>query len=465
MTDQPVAADSPRDSAVAETPAADSPTAEAPAADYALLGDADDVIGYLREHDLLHLLAGPSGENGAEPADGNAEPVDAGIVVHEVTAGNMNRVFIARRGGRGVAVKQAPPWVQVAGPDWPADPSRSAAEARAYDYLARLTPEAVPTIHYFDQDQHVLVMEDLSDLEVLRDFFVAEVASSGPGGSPALGGTGIDIAAVGEVVGRFIGELSFATSDIGMGSADRKALIAAAVNPDLCRMTEDVLLDEPYREHEHNKIPAGFEADARALYANTELRRELSVLRHRFMSCAQALLHGDLHSGSVMVGRRDLAQVTTVFDPEFSFVGPIGFDLGLFWSNLSIAADAARAVGLDSLAWQRDAAIGTSWGAFVSAWRKHWSERADTVFSDDYLEVLLAEVFSDAVGYAGIESVRRVVGYSHAADLESLPDWARAGAQRVVLNRAVRWITGRHDYASPAELTGAVLSPAGTTTE
>jgi 5-methylthioribose kinase len=43
-------------------------------------------------------------------------------------------------------------------------------------------------------------------------------------------------------------------------------------------------------------------------------------LKWVFLTRAEALLHGDLHTGSVMVTESD----TRVIDPEFAFFGPIG---------------------------------------------------------------------------------------------------------------------------------------------
>lgn len=47
----------------------------------------------------------------------------------------------------------------------------------------------------------------------------------------------------------------------------------------------------------------------------------------------QALLHGDLHTGSVMV----TPEATVVIDSEFSFYGPMGFDIGALLSNLLLS--------------------------------------------------------------------------------------------------------------------------------
>lgn len=53
----------------------------------------------------------------------------------------------------------------------------------------------------------------------------------------------------------------------------------------------------------------------------------------RFCERSQALLHGDLHTGSVMVTHDS----TQVIDPEFGFYGPMGFDTGAFLGNLILA--------------------------------------------------------------------------------------------------------------------------------
>ena len=58
-----------------------------------------------------------------------------------------------------------------------------------------------------------------------------------------------------------------------------------------------------------------------------------SCLPFRFCERAQALIHGDLHTGSVMVTRES----TQVIDPEFAFYGPMGFDIGAFLGNLILA--------------------------------------------------------------------------------------------------------------------------------
>ncbi|WP_329246451.1 S-methyl-5-thioribose kinase [Streptomyces sp. NBC_01478] len=353
------------------------------------------------------------------------------IHVREVSDGNMNRVFLASNadGSHRLAIKQALPWVRVAGPSWPMSPERADAEARAYEQVARVAPDKIPAIHGYDADNYALVMEDMSDLEVLRTV-LNEGASYGPDTSARIG--------------EFVAQLAFATSDFGMSSADRKALIATSVSPELCKITEDVVLSEPYIEHEHNHWLPELADLAAEFRADTRLRTEVADLRYTFMTSAQALLHGDLHTGSVMVGEREGAPVVRVFDPEFSFVGPIGYDLGLYWANVLVSEERARELGTLS---DHGDQLRLSWAAFETEFRRLWSTRVDTFFDDAYLDRFLSRVWTDSVGYAGTEIVRRIIGFAHLTDLTTLPDPAPASRRTLLLGREL--IVRRAELTSP----------------
>jgi 5-methylthioribose kinase len=398
-------------------------------APYDLLVTRDDVVDYLVGAGFLPRLATTAAE----------------VEVTDVTAGNMNRVFIAHGPLGSLAVKQAPPWVQAVGPDWPIDPNRIASEARAYKMLAELTPSSVPSVDPVDLDRYVLVMEDLSDLTVLRDALVRQVADSVAGTDP----TPIDFVELGDVVGRFSAELSLATSQVGLDSQAHAELVRTAANPELCALTVDAVLSEPYRLNDHNHWIPELDAEVRGMYTDTELLAAVDRVQEIFATRAEALIHGDLHSGSLMIGERDGAQATKIFDPEFSFVGPIGMDLGLFWANLTLASIAAHRVGAENLAAERTAAIPSSWRAFVTVVTDRWPSR---VAAPDGLELdaWLARIRADAWRFAGVEAVRRVAGYSHAADFTSLPAEHIPAAYADLLGRARTWIIAGTDESDGA---------------
>ncbi len=88
--------------------------------------------------------------------------------------GNLNVVWRVPGAGRSVIVKYAPPYI-AADPDTPLDPSRLTIEARCLDALgpdgrlSGLSQSAVrpPRVLDFNDDGHVLVMEDLGDRPTL----------------------------------------------------------------------------------------------------------------------------------------------------------------------------------------------------------------------------------------------------------------------------------------------------------
>jgi 5-methylthioribose kinase len=380
--------------------------------------ETDDIPGYLHER-------------------GHWENPDD-ITVREVSDGNINRVFLASdaAGTRSLALKQALPWVRVAGPSWPLSPDRADAEARAYEQLAKVTPDEIPGIHGYDPENYALVMEDLSDLEVLRTL-LNEGAPYGPETSPQIG--------------RLVARLSFATSDFGMSSAERKALIAVSVNPELCKITEDVVLSEPYIEHEHNHWHEGVADLAAEFRADGRLRTEVADLRHVFMTSAQALLHGDLHTGSIMVGERQGAPVVRVFDPEFSFVGPIGFDLGLYWANALVSEE--RACALGTLSDHADQ-LRLSWEAFEEEFRRLWETRVDTFFDDAYLDRFLARVWTESLGFAGTEIIRRIIGFAHLTDLTTLENPVEASRRALLIGREL--VVHRGELKNPSDVRAVV---------
>lgn len=392
---------------------------------YALLSPAD-IPAYLRSRELLPLLGGDPG-------------VADDLAVREVSDGNLNRIFLVRRAAEpdapGLAVKQALPWVRVHGESWPLTPYRAAAEARAYEHLAEIAPEFIPAFHDYDPGTFTLILEDVGQLRVLR---AATIEGRSPG-------------RVGRAVGVFVARLAFATSDFGMPSRDRKRLIAESVNPELCELTEAMILGEPYVEHEHNRYHPALDPLVAELRADRALRREVGLLRHAFMTKAEALLHGDLHSGSIMVGGPDGDGRVAIIDPEFSFVGPIGFDLGLFWANAFIAAVRADVLGDPALAAEHLAQVGLSWAAFAGEFRRLWPSRVDDVFDDGFLAAFLAGVRRDGLGFAGAEAMRRVIGYAHAADIDTLadPERARAAARVARLSRTL--IVRRAELGGPGE--------------
>jgi len=122
--------------------------------------------------------------------------------------GNLNVVWRVPGAERSVIVKYAPPYI-AADPDTPLDPSRLTIEARCLNalgegHLAGVTQPSMctPRVLDFNEDDHVLIMEDLGEVPTLgrwlRERDPATVRTA-----PMLG----------ERLGTFLGDLHAATCD------------------------------------------------------------------------------------------------------------------------------------------------------------------------------------------------------------------------------------------------------------
>jgi 5-methylthioribose kinase len=343
--------------------------------------------------------------------------------VRELSDGNLNLVFLLRdASGGGVVLKQALPYVRV-DPTWPMTPERARHEALALRVHGELAPGLVPLLYGYDAERYVLALEDLSDHVVWRTALNRGERHEGAAGD----------------LGRYVARAAFGSSVLGRDPLEQKLLLADAVNPELCQITEDLVLTEPFVEHEHNVYLPQLAGDVRALAEDPVVRRRIGLAKVAFMTKAQALLHGDLHTGSVLV-RAALGggpRSTRAFDSEFAFYGPIGFDIGTLWANFLLAAARALALGDGEQAGWLLGLLDEAWSAFEAELRALWPQRHDPrVLDDDVLEDLLDEIGVDALAFAAAETTRRIIGFAKVTDVESLPEGPRVGAARGALAAA-----------------------------
>jgi 5-methylthioribose kinase len=369
----------------------------------------EDVPAYVREHPHLSALV---------PSDP--------LHVAEVGDGNLNLVFIVRDdlARPGVVLKQSLPWVRVFGEGWPLTIERARREANAYAVHTRFAGATNPVLHGFDETRYVIAMEDLADLRIWRG--ALDDGEIHAGAAAALG--------------TFMARVAFHTSDVGMEPAARKALMARTINPEMCGITEDLVLTEPLRVHEHNRFDPALDGDVAALRADEVALDALATLKHRFLTHTEALIHGDLHTGSVMVG----GGRTVAIDPEFAAYGPIGFDLGTLWANSVFARARAMVLGRPAgFQAHLRAIVPESWAAFTDELRRLWPERLDRSFTDGMRETWIATTRDDALGFAGAEAIRRMIGFAHVSDIETLPEPDRVRATRAILAVGHELLTGR----------------------
>jgi 5-methylthioribose kinase len=238
-----------------------------------------------------------------------------------------------------------------------------------------------------------------------------------------------------EDITTFLARTLFFSSDLAASAAEKKEGIAAfAGNHALCKITEDLIFTDPYRIAEQNRWTAPYlDALAASLRDDMELHVAVSRLKLKFMASPEALLHGDLHTGSIMVTDNQ----TRVIDPEFAFYGPMGFDVGAVIANLLMAYFASagheRAPGERAAfeVWVL-ATVENVWNEFSRKFLDLWRAGAAgdaypaSLFAGERgaarleaeRQAYMQRLFTDTVGFAAAKTIRRIFGLAHNIDFE-----------------------------------------------
>lgn len=325
---------------------------------------------------------------------------EAQLVCEEIGDGNLNYVFriTDQASGKGIIIKQALPYAKVIGESWPLTLKRAKIEASALQKHGEYAIGLVPKVYATDENLAITVMEDLSHLEIVREGLIK----------------GESYPKLSTDIGEYLALTLFNTSDFALHPFEKKALVVEFSNPELCKITEDLIFTDPFFDHETNDFEPALQAEVEAIWNNTLLKLEVAKLKRSFLTEAEALLHGDLHTGSIFASEED----TKVIDPEFAFYGPIGFDVGLFLGNLIVQSFTREGKQRDVI----HSHIHNTWVTFSSKFSEFLEQSEFDLFNDveGYDAFVLEKVFRDSLGFAGCELIRRTIGLAHVKDLDSI---------------------------------------------
>ncbi len=340
------------------------------------------------------------------------------VDILEIGDGNLNFVYRVSNVDdptRAVIVKQAVPYLRMVGEEWPLGRDRMTYEIRALTLYNELVPDFVPAIYHADEAMSTLVMQYLGDHRILRTGMIE----------------GVQYPKVAEHIGDFLAKTLFKTSAWSMPSIARRQLMDRfTLNAELCKLTEEFIFTFPYMVHESNySNPATDEWVAANIHTDSTYKRDVLGFKDLFVTKTDALLHADLHTGSLMVN----ADESYVIDMEFAYFGPFGFDVGKIISNFLLSATSHRHLdgGEPYQQWCLEQ-ITTIWDTFVSQFDALWVDAADSTMlidglltSDEFARVradFFANLLQESAGFAACSMARRTVGIAGVADIRDIED-------------------------------------------
>lgn len=362
-------------------------------------------------------------------------PESAKLRGEEIGDGNINYIFrvIEDETGKSVVLKQADKFLRSSGR--PLDLDRNRIEAEILKLEGECAPEFVPKVYRYDDVMCVIVMEDISAYKNLRKELMA----------------GKIFPKFADEISSFLVDTLLPTTDLVLDRAEKKDRVRAFVNKELCDISECLVFTEPYvNDRDRNiVIPENMEYVKKHLYDDVKLRAEAAKLKNNFMNNAQALIHGDLHSGSIFINEDGMK----VIDPEFSFYGPMGYDIGNVIGNLFFSLSNRRHLMEEGekkeefIKWLSQT-IRDIFDMFVIKFHKKYKEIVkDPMYTNEEFENwYLGQVLADSVGSAGLEIIRRVVGDSKVMEVTLIEDIEkRIAVERELIEIGIRFIKNRYE--------------------
>lgn len=346
----------------------------------------------------------------------------------EIGDGNLNYVFrVNDARGNSVIIKQAGRIARIS-EDMKLDPDRNRIESEILELQGQLAPGYVPEIYFYDTVMSACGMQDLSDHQIMRTAMLEHKIFS----------------KFAEQISTFMAQVLMGTTDIVMDHQEKKALQRKFINPELCDISEALVYTEPYNDElKRNHVFAPI-ADfvKEKLYDDEELHCEVAKLKMDFMTRAQSLIHGDLHTGSIFINE----ETTIVFDPEFCFYGPMGYDIGNVIANMIFAWVNGDAYGEAEFCNWVERVIVDVINLTMEKLKAYYEEHVtDTMCKNKaYERYYLDTILADTAAVTGLELIRRIVGMANVKDITTIEDQAkRARGEKICITAAIDFIKNR----------------------
>lgn len=313
---------------------------------------------------------------------------------------------------------------------------RNILECNILQLYNKYCPGFAPKIYMSDEVMSCYAMEDLSKYTIMRTLLLQNKTF------PHFA----------DNITTFMVDTLLPTTDIILNHKEKKELVKRHINPNLSEISEQLVFTDPFGNYSGGNIVLDSMKDfvQENLYNDMKLKLEVSKLKFNFMNNAQALLHGDLHTGSIFINEVDIK----IIDPEFSFYGPIGYDVGNVIANLFLAWGHGYATIENKEQRLRylsniEKCIIDIVDMFKEKFIKKFKKEANDALAktEGFEEWYLNGVMEDTCGSVGLETIRRIVGIAKVQDITSIKDEKkRTNVEKILILIGKEFIINRSQY-------------------
>lgn len=350
--------------------------------------------------------------------------------------GCCNFVFQVSDGNNSYIIKQARPNLKLHGqPMWV---ERSRDEYEIMTMRSKIVPQYVPKIYHVDFENHVIVMEDCSNMKLVRyamtrNHRLKEFAVQGA---------------------EYLAATHFYLSEFFLETESFRQLIARYMNPQARAIfEEDVFLTFFGAKDYDHSCGEDYVRHCTALFHDPEITHQRYKMRHIYMTKAETLIHGDYHTSNMFADDEHLK----VIDMEYTFAAPFSYDLGFIIANIVMQycsavyrpfeKDGERSVCLKYLL----EVIEMLYENYVKYFYTYWEKDAKIEYklAEGFKESLALDILKECFGFAACISFSRVTGTMFTADFDYIEDpELRAKAKRLCIDIDVAFFKHWESYNS-----------------
>ncbi len=195
-------------------------------------------------------------------------------------------------------------------------PERGALEFDSIKLRRKIVPEYVPEPYFYDRENNVLAVEDVSPLQIMRFQLNRNRIYPGFAGK----------------IADYMARSHFYLSEYYMDLELFRKLTVHFMNHKMRNVFDDLYFTTKNNELQaYGKVVDPlYRKDIMEYVADPAVIRERFLLREQYVRHGETFLHADLHTSNVLLDDRHMQ----VIDMEYTFCGPLAYDLGYFLCNL-----------------------------------------------------------------------------------------------------------------------------------
>lgn len=324
--------------------------------------------------------------------------------------GFINFVFRVSDGRRKLIVKQARDRGRRG--DFTVPVERGLYEYQSMEIRKAIVPEYIPDLYFFDDENHVFVSEDVSHLKIIRFQLNRSVMF------PKFGIQAAD----------YLAKTHFYTSEYYLDTEAFRDLTVHFMNHKMRDIfdTNAFVTKKDDSQDFGREINPRYDRFIRRLLLDPKVVLERYKLRSQFITRGEALLHGDFHTSNVFIDQEEMK----VIDMEYTFCGPMAYDVGYMVSHLLSQYACAAFRPYESEEHRREfqryilLMIRDLYEEYIRQFMLCWDKDAKPIYrgQKDLQRVIAGNILEDMVGFAATSNFSRCSGSIGYPEYDAIED-------------------------------------------